>query len=92
MAYGSEENLYFSLRERQKTAYSAFIRNEFDTILSFSPELFFKIDDKKIIVKPMKGTIPRSKNQEEDKILLQNALKDEKLKAENLMIVDLPQE
>jgi para-aminobenzoate synthetase/4-amino-4-deoxychorismate lyase len=85
----SDENFYLSLREQQKTEYSAFIRNEFDTILSFSPELFFEIDGNKINVKPMKGTLPRGKNKNEDAKLLKNIIADEKIKAENLMIVDL---
>ena len=76
----SDEELYFMLRQAQKTQYSAFIRNEFDTILSFSPELFFKIDKNKITAKPMKGTFSRTN---------EFISVDEKTKAENLMIVDL---
>jgi para-aminobenzoate synthetase / 4-amino-4-deoxychorismate lyase len=87
--YCSEENLYFSLREQQKTSYSAFIRNDFETILSFSPELFFEINENKIFVKPMKGTVKRGKTQKEDEFLVSKILLNEKNKAENMMIVDL---
>lgn len=85
----SVENLYLSLRETQKTDYLAFIKNKYDTILSFSPELFFEIYGNKIKVKPMKGTIQKGKDElenQEKKNFLKN---DEKNKAENSMIVDL---
>lgn len=51
--------LYEYLLKKQKTPYNAFIKNRYETILSFSPELFFSVKNNKIITKPMKGTIHR---------------------------------
>ena len=51
--------LFSNLIQKQKTSYCAYIKNEFDEILSFSPELFFKIENNKITTKPMKGTVKR---------------------------------
>lgn len=75
--------LYEYLLQKQKTPYNAFIKNEYETILSFSPELFFKQKGNKILTKPMKGTAPRQKGMKE---FLYNDIKN---RAENIMIVDL---
>ncbi len=86
---GSPIACFASLREKQKVGYSAFINAEGKNILSFSPELFFKISGNKISTRPMKGTAQRGRNLAEDdamKLWLQN---DEKNRSENLMIVDL---
>ncbi|OGB89724.1 hypothetical protein A2625_06350 [candidate division WOR-1 bacterium RIFCSPHIGHO2_01_FULL_53_15] len=75
--------LYQRLKKRQATPYSAFIDSKGFSILSLSPELFFKKQGDKITVKPMKGTIGIGKGN-------RNRLKaDMKNRAENLMIVDL---
>ncbi len=81
--------LYKSILKHQKTNYNAYIKNEYETILSFSPELFFKIENNKIITKPMKGTIKRGKNKDEDLENINFLKTDEKNIAENVMIVDL---
>lgn len=63
---GDELRLYDYLLQSQKTPYNAFIKNEYDTILSFSPELFFELKNGHIITKPMKGTIKRGNDYTED--------------------------
>lgn len=75
--------LYEYLLQKQKTPYNAFIQNQYETILSFSPELFFRLKGNKIITKPMKGTAPKGEGQKE---FLYNDVKN---RAENIMIVDL---
>ena len=75
--------LYEWLLSRQKTPYNAFLQNKYEKILSFSPELFFKLKGNKIYTKPMKGTAPKAENQRE---FLYNDIKN---RAENIMIVDL---
>lgn len=81
--------LYLYLREKQKTRYSAFIKNKYTNILSFSPELFFKQKKSHIETQPMKGTAARGKTKKQDELNLKNLAASEKNKAENLMIVDL---
>ena len=85
----NENTLYDSLLYRQKTPYNAFIKNEFETILSFSPELFFEIQNRHIVTKPMKGTAPRGKDYIEDRENIEFLKNDIKNRAENVMIVDL---
>lgn len=58
-------------------------------ILSLSPELFFRRDGDQIVSIPMKGTIGRGLNVEDDRaqgLRLHNSHKD---RAENVMIVDM---
>lgn len=81
--------LYEYLLEKQKTPYNTFIKNEYETLLSFSPELFFELENNHIITKPMKGTIKRGQTFEEDEQLKDFLYNDEKNRAENVMIVDL---
>lgn len=86
---GSELSLFKLLIFNQSAAYSAFINNGENIIISASPELFFSISSNEIVCKPMKGTIKRGVNQAEDEIH-RKALKTEgKFHAENLMILDL---
>ncbi|GFH40127.1 aminodeoxychorismate synthase component I [Pseudolactococcus insecticola] len=86
---GDELALYEQLLMRQKTSYTAFIQNGYETMLSFSPELFFEISDRHITTRPMKGTVKRGKSLEEDAQLIDFLKTDEKNRAENVMIVDL---
>lgn len=81
--------LYNTLLKEQKTQYNAFIQNEYESILSFSPELFFEIENRIITTKPMKGTIERGKNAKEDFEKTAFLKTDIKNRAENVMIVDL---
>lgn len=51
--------LFEALLDKQKTPYNTFIKNKYTTLLSFSPELFFRLEGRKITTKPMKGTAPK---------------------------------
>ena len=86
---GDVVNLYSDLRKSQPTPYSALINTNTDKILSLSPELFFRIDKNKIIARPMKGTIKRGETEKEDSRSKTDLKKSKKVRAENLMIVDL---
>ena len=86
----SPSNLYLSLRRCQSVNYAAFIRTGSGlSVLSLSPELFFKKEGDMIWSKPMKGTAPRGGSPEEDGELAKFLMNDEKNRAENVMIVDL---
>lgn len=79
--FGDELALFNDLRTRQTPKYGAFLRTDAFSILSLSPELGFEIDNGKITCHPMKGTAPIGGGEA--------LIKDEKNRAENLMIVDL---
>lgn len=86
---GNPLNLYKSLRKRQLVSYAAFVKHRDISVISLSPELFFRLSDSRITVKPMKGTIRRGKTLKEDHELSASLKSSEKNRAENLMIVDL---
>ncbi len=86
---GSPADWYDTLRRSQRVAYSAFINTGSLWILSVSPELFFRKDGSRLILKPMKGTAPRGRTEEEDQHQKEWLDRSEKNRAENLMIVDL---
>ncbi|HVU44720.1 MAG TPA: aminodeoxychorismate synthase component I [Terracidiphilus sp.] len=86
--------LYAHLRTRQPARYGAFLHCEADLrILSFSPELFFRIDSehgaRRIVTRPMKGTAPRARTTAEDRERAEWLRNDPKNRSENVMIVDL---
>ena len=86
---GSIASLYQALRRNQSVAYGAWIRHEGRDILSFSPELFFAADLKKVRVRPMKGTMARGRTTSEDAEHRRQLQADPKNRCENVMIVDL---
>lgn len=85
----SSKEIIALLLSRQKSRYFGYFRSEFCEIISFSPELFFKLKGKKITFAPMKGTIKRGQNKDEDRVLKNKLKNDPKNRSENLMIVDL---
>ncbi|URJ31157.1 aminodeoxychorismate synthase component I [Blochmannia endosymbiont of Camponotus sp.] len=70
--------------------FSGFIRlpNKL-SILSLSPERFLQLHGKKIKTQPIKGTLPRLKNTQDDCLQIIKLSKSIKNRSENLMIVDL---
>lgn len=85
----SSYQLYEALKVQQRVAYSAFLPFSSLSILSFSPELFFKKQGEKITVKPMKGTAARHQDPQKDNEYYKFLRKDIKNKSENLIIIDL---
>ncbi|WP_096029251.1 bifunctional chorismate-binding protein/class IV aminotransferase [Campylobacter lanienae] len=85
----SSKEIITLLLSRQKSRYFGYFRSEFCEIISFSPELFFKLKGNKITFAPMKGTIKRGQNRDEDRVLKNQLKNDPKNRSENLMIVDL---
>lgn len=86
---GSAADLYTDLRRSQPVPFGCCIKDGDHHIMSFSPELFFRVDQNRIYAKPMKGTMKRGRNGEEDRSHEQMLRNDEKNRSENVMIVDL---
>ncbi|MEO6588725.1 MAG: aminodeoxychorismate synthase component I, partial [Pyrinomonadaceae bacterium] len=83
------EEIFRRLRKDNPAPFAAFIKRENDTVVSISPERFFKIENNKIRTSPIKGTRKRGTNPQEDEKLKNDLLKSGKDLAENTMIVDL---
>jgi para-aminobenzoate synthetase/4-amino-4-deoxychorismate lyase len=80
---GSAGAMFAGMCAAQRTSYSAFLRNGDTCVLSCSPEVFFEVNNRKITMKPMKGTMRAGKGA---RVKLFNCPKN---RAENIMIVDL---
>ena len=83
-----EWNFFINLANTQNK-YAAYVDTGRYVICSASPELFFKLDGKRIFSHPMKGTVKRGRTTAEDieqAQWLHNSIKN---RAENVMIVDM---
>ena len=86
--------IYSKIRMQLKAPFGGIIINNLNGskqgVLSTSPERFLKIDDKGYVeTRPIKGTRPRSSNQDKDGLNAIELITNEKDRAENIMIVDL---
>lgn len=86
---GDDLAFYHQLARNQQADYGAYLNLGRFRLLSASPELFFKVQQGKLIAKPMKGTAPRGRTTQEDQQYINALVSSEKEQAENLMIVDL---
>ncbi len=86
---GDPVALYRDLRRKQPVSYAALIQDDDLTVISSSPELFLKIDGRHVMTRPMKGTAARGLMPDDDDEIARWLARDEKSRAENLMIVDL---
>jgi para-aminobenzoate synthetase component 1 len=69
--------------------FSGFIAGPDFSVVSSSPERFFRISDGRILASPIKGTAPRGDNAMADGLLKRNLLSSPKERAELAMITDL---
>jgi len=83
------EAIFHNLRQAHPAPFAAFIRRLGSTVVSASPERFFRIHGDAISTSPIKGTRRRGETRDEDNALRQELLASEKDQAENTMIVDL---
>jgi len=81
--------LYWKLQQKSPMPFSCIFKAGSKYLVGASPERFLKKENGKILAQPIKGTIKRGKNPQEDLLLQQQLKNSEKEKAENLMIVDL---
>ena len=87
---GTPAAIHARLAARQPVGHGALVVLPGATLLSRSPELFFALDGAGgIEARPMKGTAPREPDPARDAGLAAALGRDEKNRAENLMIVDL---
>ncbi len=86
---GDLRSVYADLVEAQRGGHNAFLSSEDHTVVSASPELFFRWDGRRIESRPMKGTMARGRWEQEDRRRRERLLSSGKDRAENVMIVDL---
>lgn len=82
-------SLWLRMQTQQDAPMAALYRRENAWLLCCSPERFLKKTGKTLVAQPIKGTRPRGKNEDEDRINRDELYRSEKERAENVMIVDL---
>jgi para-aminobenzoate synthetase/4-amino-4-deoxychorismate lyase len=81
--------LYRDLCLAQRGGYASYMVAGRYSVLSASPELFFRLDGDRVTTRPMKGTAPRGRWLQEDETAAERLSASAKDRAENAMIVDL---
>ncbi len=82
-------SVFFRLNERSQSPFSTLVKYQDKYCLCASPERFLAKRGTKMISQPIKGTIPRGVEKEDDNSQREKLLASPKERAENVMIVDL---
>jgi anthranilate synthase component 1 len=81
--------VYRALRHVNPSPYMYFLRIGDRSIVGSSPEMLVRVEGHKVQTHPIAGTRPRGKNDEEDMRLAEELKRNEKERAEHVMLVDL---
>ncbi len=81
--------LYLAMRRENPTPYGMYLACGEAHIASTSPERFLRVEGRRVLSEPMKGTAPRGRTRASDARLRRALRVSEKNRAENLMITDL---
>lgn len=82
-------DVYRALRIINPSPYMFYIDTEDIHLIGSSPEILVRLENEKITLRPIAGTRRRGKTEEEDILLEEELLMDEKERAEHIMLVDL---
>ena len=82
-------NLYRALRSLNPSPYMYYLDLDDFYVVGSSPEILVHMEHDVVTVRPIAGTRPRGKDEEEDKELELDLLADPKELAEHLMLIDL---
>ena len=81
--------VYRILRVTNPSPYMYYFETDGMTVAGTSPEMLVKVTGDKVETRPIAGTRPRGRTEEEDLSLAEELLADEKERAEHIMLVDL---
>jgi len=81
--------IYQKLNAISEPPFAVYFKNNFQYLLSASPERYLRKEETKVISQPIKGTAKRSEDAVLDEQLKVDLAKNEKERSENIMIVDL---
>ncbi|MDZ7260763.1 MAG: anthranilate synthase component I [candidate division KSB1 bacterium] len=82
-------DIYRGLRTINPSPYLYFLQTGDLSIIGSSPELMVRVENNIVEVRPIAGTRRRGRNAAEDRELAEDLLRDEKERAEHVMLVDL---
>jgi anthranilate synthase component 1 len=86
---GDSFNLYRAIRRINPSPYMYYLALGDLTIVGASPEVLVRVESGHIELRPIAGTRPRGKTEEEDAFFVKDLLSDPKEIAEHVMLVDL---
>ncbi|MDY6881757.1 MAG: anthranilate synthase component I [Desulfatiglans sp.] len=86
---GDDFTLYRKLRSVNPSPYMFYLNFGETKLIGASPEILVRLTDGKIELRPIAGTRPRGKTDEEDSAFEEELLEDPKERAEHIMLVDL---
>jgi anthranilate synthase component 1 len=81
--------VYRALRHVNPSPYMFFIRMGDRSIVGSSPEMLVRVEGRRAVTHPIAGTRPRGRNEEEDQRMADELKRNEKERAEHVMLVDL---
>jgi anthranilate synthase component I len=81
--------IYRALRHVNPSPYMYFIRMGKSAIVGSSPEMLVRVEGRNAVMHPIAGTRPRGRTEEEDLRLADELKRNEKERAEHVMLVDL---
>jgi anthranilate synthase component 1 len=81
--------VYRALRHVNPSPYMYFLRIGPRSIVGSSPEMLVRVEGRRVETHPIAGTRPRGRNEEEDLRLAEELKRNEKERAEHVMLVDL---
>jgi anthranilate synthase component 1 len=81
--------VYRALRHVNPSPYMYFIRMGAVSVVGSSPEMLVRVEGSRVETHPIAGTRPRGRNNEEDMRLAEELKRNEKERAEHVMLVDL---
>ena len=82
-------SLYRAQRFVNPSPYLYFLHFDQTVLVGSSPETMVRLENGTATLRPIAGTRPRGKTEQEDRDMANDLLKDEKERAEHLMLVDL---
>ena len=82
-------DVYRALRIINPSPYMFYLKLKDLELVGSSPEVLVRLEGDRIEVRPIAGTRPRGATEEEDQALAEELLRDEKERAEHIMLVDL---
>ena len=81
--------VYRALRHVNPSPYMYFLKIGGRSIVGSSPEMLVRVEGRRVETHPIAGTRPRGRNEDEDQRLAEELKRNEKERAEHVMLVDL---
>lgn len=86
---GEPFDLYRAIRSRNPSPYMFYVDAPFGQLLGASPEFLVRLEGQRARIRPLAGTRPRGADETDDLAIADELLRNEKERAEHVMLVDL---